>query len=463
MIYYLQSCYFFELLQKYKNPLSTTICNGNFHIFDALEEIERKTILNRCLLEHLDKVGVLICDKHKICLGTKYVINHHNTCRYPNHTSKTRKVKSLRLISNLECRALLDKHNVFIPLESKVCRNCSTGVKMLMDGLDLDQFKTPTSVQSLDLEEDPSPSGSAHSNFSDLEELRDQKKISSLNELIRLNQLHLSCNSVLESPFNTVSERRQRQVKALIGAGIASVIHTVSNVKKDDANLWQLVKDSKCVEKYLTSEAKPSALVAECIKSWNKVGSSAARISVLSLLVNHYSFATLDKFNLSPAANPIASEEEDDDDDENDFKEPNLSTDLILDRWNPKLTKYRWHESKLHYHEFDYALAPVAKRQNFKWNIDKEVISAIIEFTQSPANTQNVAYGTIDVIDPTSGLKTTMAKVIRLHMAKEMGQLIKCPLRDCNLSVPSDTFIYKMLQLMPAGKLLIPNSNKVIS
>ena len=462
-------CYFGRYLQD-KIPLNDIACDENVAPFLELQPDLRQIILSRCCLKHIAEETDLICEMHKNALGPKYRMRVMNQCRWPSHDHK-RHVKNTKLLTSpfvkefemKQSMYLLLTHGILVPYESKVCNFCRLKFSgALLDSFDSEQFKTPESKSGLDMDADmesevtsasmPLTQSSASGYSLPLELKQDERK-ATVDKLLTQNNVHVTCNAVLESNYNEVSERRKNQVKDYAGAAIASVIHSIIKNPEQDALFWQEMKDSEHVEKYLESQPPATAMLTEIILAYNCAASFQARVQIISCIVNIYSLKFLLKFNKKEkdmVINDDSESENEEDENEADCAKLAMPTNIF---WSPTYTKHIHRESKLHYNEFDHAFAPVVKKQSYKWRIDHETVSIIMDFVMSPINTQNMAYGVINIKDET-GKITPIARVIRYHNKSDMVNLIKSHLRDIGMPVPSSSFIFKLLGYMPAGKSL---------
>ena len=222
-------------------------------------------------------------------------------------------------MKNGEARYLFQEFRWFIPVSSKVCWGCCTDFQIIskLKNISLEEYTTPNykpvtlafAQASGDFVSECTPSAPPpeDDNLSECSgsdsttstaskdwvltspHLSSYKK-EALDRLLFLNEAKPSVPSVLNETWDSTTPVRQWQVKDYASAGIASVIHTVTQKVDDDMKIWNIVKEERRVEKYLKSSVTPSNFMKEMIRAWSAAGSPSERYQIGSLLVMQYPY-----------------------------------------------------------------------------------------------------------------------------------------------------------------------------
>ena len=82
------------------------------------------------------------------------------------------------------------------------------------------------------------------------------------------------------------------------------------------------------------------------LQSYSSASNRRARIQVLSLVVPHFTYPQLARYNIPSFSNVVANEDEDDEDPEND-----VTLQLGEVFFNPPITARQYRNAKIHYYE----------------------------------------------------------------------------------------------------------------
>ena len=437
--------------------------------FHTLDEETQELIVRRSCIKELDD-DVLICKNHEDLLGNnfrqKVTLNRH--CLWPTHIGRRSSSKNLRnpfpAASGDDVKQslyLFSNHGFLVPFTSKICLNCKKDccdklIGFVEDGvrspvinrrnlvLDDPQIEIPDSSQQSTTDFSQS---TAHSAYTLPSSQRHQIKKQHLDSLIDASNITVKEDSCC-SDWNSVGDRRQRDVLNYIGAGVASVIQTVVKDEDQGGLVYRKLMESDYVEKHLDSEVPISGMAKEIIKTANGQGCWDLQVQYISTLVGipgiNYKF--LSQFNRKNRKNSGSSDESDS---SSSSLEPCDNDDFFIFDF----TMHMWISAVKLRKRFGYGMAPVIRQKNFKWfKGAEEVCDAVFDYIVSPLNTQRNSYGVINIKEE-SGEKSTIGRVIRHHRNSDMVKNIQEHLKGLGLPVPSSSFLFKFLALLPAASL----------
>ena len=435
---------------------------GEQKLFGTLDPELQEKIMYRSCVKEVDE-DVRICSTHEKFLANDYQrrIKGGNTyCMWPSHSTK-RKCTGLRnpFNSNLKYQKkqslyLYSTHSIILPFQSQICRNCRPDCMDKLKDFDEEQIRSPiirrrtlaleNDIEMTDMSQSTNASQASAYNLPSQEVQKNKK--ARLDSLLDENNIEVRENWLYHEDWNDIEPKRKRQVLNYVGAGVASVIHSVVPDKNQDGLVYKDLKESKYVEKHLYSDVPPPEFVQEIILSLNYAGSDAARQQYLSTLYGMpgITFKFLEQFNR------IFDEmhsDSDSDDDSSSFDRNSIHNKL---RFNFRFTYHLWISAIKHRLRFGYGNAPVIKEKSFKWFYDLEVLNAIFDYVVSPLNTQRNSYGVFNIKEE-NGQKSTIGRVIRHQRNSDLVKNIMSHLKSLGLPVPSASFIFKFLTYLPAA------------
>ena len=229
------------------------------------------------------------------------------------------------------------------------------------------QLAIPTQPSISSQQSDPPPSpgweqdspdivssqGSTHSDWAAQSEFSRMLKKEHMDNLIKTQGIDVKDPYLLEACYDTVTPRRRFQVKNYLAAGIFSIISTIASTIEEHSKLWMEIKESNAVDKFLKGKPKASKLLSEVIHAYNSCGSRKMRTQILSLIVNHYSYSYLNQFN-PPTYRESLRQGMEEEQNEND--EELMNPLAVVNKglyFNPPLTAYKYHKSRIHFHEHE--------------------------------------------------------------------------------------------------------------
>ena len=246
-------------------------CSKSGTTLDTLGLGDVATLLQRCGRELADfsDFDYNICDNHKdILLDTFQFANRYRQyCLWPDHPKGARTAKDLQTAELQDVLDFWKYESKLIPYGGKICLSCRNNklpklrAKIKSQKESLDAQYAELRNESFEENEDagPSPAKSASSDASwqlDLKTKLQEMRIhlNRLNILKRIKEVKIK--DTLSKKIESVSKRRQLEIMRNAGASIASVLHTVYAVKReddtfDDGNLWKMIKESKVVDNFL--------------------------------------------------------------------------------------------------------------------------------------------------------------------------------------------------------------------
>ena len=452
-----------------------------------VEYFLRKKIKLRTCNKDLDFSNMTICRKHANKLGKDFTKTFGGKCWWPDHMKITSFKGRKPCINGVsieweESSFLFQVCSIILPMDATICARCNTEGLMPLkekEGFIPSNFPSPhsqpiqvldaggdfemTSVNSESSEEDdnfePSSEESSQSQKPDSQEKR-KSRTSALFQLIRSDGIDLPkmTKHILQNPYDPAPPRRKDRLHKLVGAGVSAVLHTVTEHKSDDAKIWNGVRDSGAVEKYLTSPSLPSQEMIDVILNYNHSTTKVGKIQALAPVAERYGFKNLSKFN-KPKDNVMEVEqskgEENDDDEGFDILTVD-SNDLGGLFFIPAITEKMVIKATKHRRINGYSAAPMLIAQRFNWRVSQESVERIVDIALSPVFTDTIAYGITNVnVRTEDGLtkKVPVARTLRRFINADMIRMIKGILEAEGLEVPSDTFIQKVLNRLASSKM----------
>ena len=421
-----------------------------------------------------------ICEAHRRLLGKNFnQFLHLDRCMYPSHKVRSTQHATKR-VSFDESKASLKVPALQLPYGMPLCVLCHKFVTKLLPKLPPPEQSSSEEMDDLsksldrsvqmdgdggeDLSEESSESspGSSAEIFQKQEEAAAAKRKAAaraaviLEEKIKLEALNAFMNACKQETFPSRQRYRKagfdtdrsRQLKVLKGVsrGVTAILQTVTQVPSDRINIWEALKKSGLIEQLLGVEVTPSDDLAEIIRHYNAAPTYAGRIQTLATIVKNYTFAELNKYNEKKSKQEIEPDEDD--------LEVDITLDSDVPTWNPPLTRYIFNQSDDHSDNTKHFLESVIREPRNYWQYDLEVIMGIINFTMSPAITQQVAFNTRLVNDPCTGEKTRIARVMRRYCDAELARMIQDHLIEQNYPLPHPGLktICRILKRLPATK-----------
>ena len=439
-------------------------------------------LLRSCLSPENFGPDLDVCMMHKNMLGRnfgKYM--HLDSCHHPDHLAKSG-LSATKRVSYDEALNSLEIPSISLPYGLPLCVQCYRSVtKELLNKTENKEssvyFEDPqvgdlsqTFKQRAQITPDPhgdeggggfidesEGSSSEHSTQTTRTQqekaarayaiLQEKVKMDALNEFMKKVGQYDPFPSKDKYKDARFDSDRSRQLKVLKGVarGLCSILETVTHVEADRAIIWDSLKKSGYVEKLLKIEPMPSDDLAELIEHWNKAPNYDARIRTLASVIRNYSFATLNQFNEKDERETL-------EEDEVAFEEKEDLNDTIP-CFNPPLTRYIYNKTVEHHDNSKHFLEAVIREPKNYWKFKEDIVMAIINFATGPSITQQVAYNTRLVDDPTGG-KTRIAKVMRRYCNADLARQIQSYLIEQQFDppIPGLRTITRILQRMPASK-----------
>lgn len=440
-------------------------CSGPVINLEDVDYDERRSIKWRCCDTDLPFENAMICKSHKEKLGKKFT-KMTNSCFWPEHHKSWAFVRPYR-VEKEESFYLYQNFGIFLPFKSKVCMKCMSNYyneKLKEKNFKKEDYPTPKSqVSLLDLgerddpmviDDDPNDLDFDPPNVGDDTIANDDPKAEALHNLLEVNDFNLDKDTlkILDKPYARAGKTRQWQLKKLVSAGIAAVIHSATTFKKDDTLIYKEVIESDYVEANLVGRKMPSEDLVASIREYNHAPTSSARLQIYSRLAVRFGFKKLSRYN-SPSnfqTHLDGSEIEDDEETEPLDYEPNE----IGVYWFPSINPYFHQKAVKHFYRAGYSTAPVVEKQTCRWRQMESVVDEITTFVMDHC-TESLAYGVKDVIvrTPEGVKKVPIVKTYRRQNDEDLTNMIIAHLKDKDLPIPSKSYIKKLLrEAMPAEK-----------
>ena len=440
----------FKLRRTTLYPPRYDECGGEFVAIEDCQETEKETgysesyliLLRSGHLKEYDKnEGWNICEKHRRLYGLQFLREFkQKKCHFPNHGGNPSKAKLDYILSLHHSKGLLYQENMIMPYGIKICQKCNREIGSLLmnykeeDEMDSQELSEPSSSQTPSSGKSWRPQldlgHSDNEDSTDDETTQEKNPRKMVIDLIRTiepsfhkDKKNKQAMWTAQKPLHKLHKQATLKMKKTVGLTIKAAIMALSNCPEDHPEIWNLVKDSRIVEKELGQKALMDSYIKEIIIAHNKVTTDQQRTQIISLVAKKLGFSQLKKFNppvqkenpdmdignfttpkgsvilaqsedcVVGAASPgvsettnkeYESEEKEDDDEEEENMDAGGDTNELKNSkkiyWNPKLTWDRYKNSRVHYDKFQAGGQPVEVTTKPRERIKKEVIRTIIDF-----------------------------------------------------------------------------------
>ena len=182
-------------------------------------------------------------------------------------------------------------------------------------------------------------------------------------------------------------ESRKGKVFKGLARAIYAMLLSVTETESDRIAIWNCLKKSGLVEKLCGVEPQMLADLREIERACNSAPNSDVRVQILSVIVKNYTYAELNKFNKKP----FEIEED---------EEPEVDIDTKGLKFTFDLTRYIYNKANDHFDTHKHGLERIVRDPIVHWVFHQENVDGIISFVNSPAVTQQVAFGTQLIDDP---------------------------------------------------------------